>query len=120
MARILICDDSNLSRSALRRIIHTSGHTVVGEAVDGEEACQKFSELKPDLVTMDITMPKMNGIKALQAILQRDTQAKVVMISALGHAAKILEAVHHGAKCYVTKPFDENAVRTAIDDALNA
>ncbi|ABZ85156.1 response regulator receiver domain protein [Heliomicrobium modesticaldum Ice1] len=120
MARILICDDSNLSRGNLKKILTTKGHEIVGEAVNGEEACKKYSELKPELVTMDITMPKMDGIAALKKIIQENPRAKVIMISALGQAPKILEAINSGAKSYVTKPFDANKVLSAVDEVLKA
>ncbi|RNC29386.1 MAG: Chemotaxis protein CheY [Candidatus Dichloromethanomonas elyunquensis] len=118
MAKILIVDDSLIVRMNLRKILTESGHEVVAEASNGEEACQKYAETKPELVTLDITMPKMDGIEALSTICQEDKKANVIMISALGQEAKILEALDKGAKQYIIKPFKNHEVLEKIDTVL--
>ncbi|WP_026882737.1 response regulator [Clostridium akagii] len=120
MANILIVDDSLISRMKLKRIIETSSHQVIGEAADGNEAYEKYEELKPDIVTMDITMPNLDGISALKKIMNSYDDAKVIMITALGQGNKILDALNNGAKNYITKPFDEEKVLTSIEEALTS
>lgn len=119
MAKILIVDDSSVSRKKLKTILETENHIIVGEAGDGNEALKKFKELNPDLVTMDITMPNMNGIETLKKIIEIAPKAKVIMITALGQGSKILEALNSGATNYITKPFEEENVLRSIEDALN-
>jgi len=118
MAKILIVDDSIVSRNNLKNILLGASHEVVGEAVDGEDGLEKYLALRPDLVTMDITMPKLNGIECLKEILSRDPQARVMMISALGQGAKILEAVNSGARHYITKPFETDKVLEAVTELM--
>ncbi|WP_300154791.1 response regulator [Solidesulfovibrio sp.] len=118
MARILIVDDSIVSRTNLKNILADARHEVVGEAVDGEDGVAKFLSLRPDMVTMDITMPKLNGIECLKRILGHDPEARVMMISALGQGAKILEAIDSGARHYVTKPFEPDKVIEAVTEVL--
>ena len=93
MANILIVDDSRTSRKILRQILEEAGHTIIGEGVDGEDGYLKCKELKPDLVTLDITMPKMDGIEALQLIKKADENVKVVMITAAGQKEKMIQAI---------------------------
>lgn len=119
MARILIVDDSLMSRKTLKQIFSEDGrHQIVGEALDGQQGYEQFMKLRPDIVTMDITMPKMDGIQSLQKIVQHSPKANVVMISALGQASKIMEALNAGAKNYVTKPFEAKKVLCAVDEVL--
>ncbi|HBC92722.1 MAG TPA: two-component system response regulator [Pelotomaculum sp.] len=118
MAKILIVDDSAISRKKLRAILEAGNHEIVGEASDGAEALEKYQELSPDLVTMDITMPNIDGIAALINIKQYDSSARVVMITALGKGEKILEALNAGAKNYITKPFEEHKIISFIQEAL--
>jgi two-component system chemotaxis response regulator CheY len=118
MARILIVDDSIVSRTNLKNILLEAQHEVVGEAVNGEDGLEKFLSLRPDMVTMDITMPKLNGIECLREILSRDPQARVMMISALGQGAKILEAINSGARHYITKPYEPEKVLEAVTELL--
>ncbi len=118
MANILIVDDSRTSRRMLTHMVEDIGHTVVGEADNGEDGFLKFKELKPDLVTLDITMPKMSGLEALQLIMNEDKEARVVMISSAGQKDKMLKAIKMGAKDFVTKPIDSDAVQVAIQEAL--
>ncbi len=119
MARILIVDDSIVARNNLKTILTDARHDIVAEASDGEVGFSKFQELKPDLVTMDITMPKLNGIDCLKKIIGSDPGAKVMMVSALGQGAKILEALNAGAKHYITKPFEADKVLEAINDVMS-
>ncbi len=115
---VMICDDSRTSRKLLREILEKGGFTVVGDALNGEEAWLKYKELKPDLVTMDITMPKMDGVEALSLIIRDDPDAKVVMLSASGQREKMVEAIRRGAKDFISKPFEaEKVVATLWDVA---
>lgn len=115
---ILIVDDSRTSRKILRGLLEANGYTVVGEAQDGEEAVAMYDSLKPQLVTMDITMPKLDGIGALKEIMAKDSSAKVVMITAAGQQSKVVEALKSGAKQFVTKPFDKDEVLKSIKESM--
>jgi two-component system chemotaxis response regulator CheY len=110
MKKVLIADDAAFMRLALRKILERNGFEVVGEAVDGWEAVNKFVTLKPDIVTMDITMPKMDGIESLKEIRSKDPSAKVIMISALGQENWVKKAVMEGAKGFIVKPYEESYV----------
>ncbi len=110
MAKILIVDDSRTSRKMLRTLLEEAGHEIVGEAVNGDDGYLKYQELKPDLVTMDITMPTTDGIQALQLIKHYDKDARVVMITAAGQKDKMLQALKEGAAEFITKPFDKEEV----------
>jgi two-component system chemotaxis response regulator CheY len=116
MARIIIVDDSTYSRIQLKKILTNAGHEVTGEAATGFEAVSKYTLLKPDIVTMDITMPDMNGIDALQSIIKADPDAKVVMVTAMSQADKVLEALKAGAKNYITKPFDRAKIISVVNE----
>lgn len=118
MAKILIVDDSLISRKKLRQILESAGHEIAGEACDGDEAFKKYEELQPDLVTMDITMPNVDGITVLKMIMEAHPDAKVVMITALGKGGKILEALNAGAKNYITKPYEDEQIVNSIKEAL--
>ena len=120
MANIMIVDDSRTSRKILKQILEDSGHTVVGEAVDGEEGYLKYKELKPDLVTLDITMPKLDGLEALQLIKKCNETAKVVMITAAGQKEKMIQAIKYGAAEFIAKPYDEEDVKQVINKILGA
>ncbi|MFS0863864.1 response regulator [Fredinandcohnia sp. 179-A 10B2 NHS] len=115
MARILIVDDAKFMRLTLKNILVKANHEVIAEAENGKEAVQKFNELKPDIVTMDVTMPEMNGLDALKAIKESDPQAKVIMCSAMGQQKMVVEAISAGAKDYIVKPFDDSKVIDAIN-----
>lgn len=106
MSKILIVDDSRTSRKILRGILEDAGHEIVGEAVDGSDGVIKFKQLKPDLVTLDITMPVMDGLSALKSIKEIDADAKVIMVTAAGQQSKMVEAIKLGASEFVTKPFE--------------
>jgi two-component system chemotaxis response regulator CheY len=117
MARILVADDAAFMRMMIKNILTQNGHEVVGEAENGAEAVARYAELKPDVTTMDITMPEKDGIAALKEILAADPAAKVVMCSALGQEAKVIESIPSGAKDYVEKPYQQHPVHTAVTKA---
>lgn len=118
MAKILIVDDSRTSRRILRTLFETAGHEVVGEATDGEVAIEMYKEMKPDIVSMDITMPVMNGIDSLKHIMEFDPKAKVVMVTSAGQKSKMTEAVKHGAKDFITKPFENETITYVFNKVL--
>lgn len=118
MARVLIVDDAAFMRKLLTDALISGGHEVVGQAANGVEAVTRFQELKPELTTLDITMPEKDGLAALADIMALDPSAKVIMCSALGQEAKVLEAVRLGAKDFVVKPFQPPRVLEAIEKAL--
>ena len=118
MAKILIVDDSRTSRKILREILEDAGHTIIGEAVDGEDGYIKYQELKPDVVTLDITMPKLDGIEALQLIRKFDENAKAIMITAAGQKDKMVRAVKDGAAEFITKPYEASDVLKVIDQVM--
>lgn len=118
MATILIVDDSRTSRKMLRNLLEQAGHTVVDEAVNGEEGLNKYKEYHPDIVTMDITMPVLDGIEALKAIMVEDSSAKVVMVTAAGQKNKMVEAVKYGAAEFIAKPFEAGQIAAMIAEVL--
>lgn len=116
--KILIVDDAAFMRMMIKEILTKNGYSVVGEASDGAQALEKYKELKPDLVTMDITMPEMDGIQALKEIRANDTGAKVIMCSAMGQQAMVIDAIQAGARDFIVKPFQAERVIEAIRKAL--
>lgn len=118
MARILVVDDSIVMRRNLQTILTEGGHEVVGQAVNGKQAVIAYSELKPDLVTMDISMPIMSGVDAVSHIINKDPQAKIIMISALNQKQMVFEALNNGAKHYIIKPIDPGTLITVIKEVL--
>ncbi len=114
MAKILIVDDSRTSRRILRGILEADGHTIICEAVNGQEGYDMYIEHKPDLVTMDITMPVMSGVEALKKIKAEFPDAKVVMISAAGQQHNMIEAVQSGASEFIAKPFDADEIKRIV------
>ncbi len=110
MKKVLIVDDAAFMRLSLKTMLEKNGYEVVGEAEDGSVGVKKYKELKPDFVTMDITMPEMDGIKALKSIKEFDPESKVIMISAMGQDSMVREAVISGAKGFIVKPFKEEHV----------
>ncbi|MFH1542551.1 MAG: response regulator [bacterium] len=108
--KILIVDDAAFMRMTLKNIVIKKGYEVVGEAENGEEAIAKYSQLKPDLVTMDIVMLGMDGIATVKKLLESDAKANIVMVSAMGQQALIVEAIQAGAKGFIIKPFTEESV----------
>ena len=111
--------DSKTSRRLLRELLEENGFDIVGEAVDGEEGYQMFKMYHPDLVTMDITMPKMDGIECLSLIRHEDENAKVIMITAAGQREKMVEALKRGAEDFLTKPFDATRVLETVKEVLD-
>lgn len=120
MANILIVDDSRTSRRILRGIIESAGYVVVDEAANGQEGYDKYVALKPDLVTMDITMPVMDGVSALKKIMGDFPDAKVVMVTAAGQKHNMVEAVQSGATDFLAKPFDVEQIKATIAKILDA
>lgn len=118
MANILIVDDSRTSRKMLRNIIEEAGHTVVGEGKNGQEGVQLFQELKPDVVTMDITMPILDGVEAMKMIKAFKTDSKVIMVTAAGQRNKIIECLRDGADEFLAKPFDAESIKATLDKVL--
>lgn len=118
MKKVLIVDDAAFMRLALKSMLEKNGFEVIGEAENGIVGVQKYKELSPDIVTMDITMPEMDGISALKEIKKVDTKANVVMISAMGQENSIREAVIAGAKSFVVKPFKEEIVIKALTQVV--
>ena len=114
MAKVLMVDDSRTSRKLLRSILEEGGHEVIGEAVNGQEGVQQFQALKPELVTMDITMPVLDGIEALKMIKALDKDSKVIMVTAAGQKNKVMECIKAGADEFITKPFDNNEIISAV------
>jgi len=113
MKRVLIVDDAAFVRMAIRTILEKNGYEVVGEANDGNVAVSKYMEHKPDFMTLDITMPNMDGIETLKAIRKLDPSAVVIMVSALGQERYIKDAILNGAKYFLVKPFkEENVIET--------
>ncbi|MGN0161914.1 MAG: response regulator [Lachnospiraceae bacterium] len=115
MARVLIVDDSKTSRKMVRKAIEEAGHIVIAEAEDGEQGYLRYKETNPDVVTMDITMPVMDGIEALQLMKKADENVKIIMITALGQKDKMIQAIKLGADEFITKPFDPQDLVSAIN-----
>ncbi len=115
---VLICDDAIFMRTMLGDILRRAGFAVVGEAATGAEAVDRFRELQPDFVTMDIVMPDMGGIDAVRAIIDEFPDARILMCSAMGQQALVVEAVQAGAKDFVVKPFQPSRVLEAVQRVL--
>ena len=118
MARILVVDDAAFMRKMVSDALVKGGHEVVGEAGNGNEALERFQELKPELTTLDITMPEKDGLAALKEIIEIDPTARVIMCSALGQESKVLESIKLGARDFVVKPFKPERVQEAVAKAL--
>ncbi|MBE0467730.1 MAG: response regulator [Candidatus Desulforudis sp.] len=116
--RILVVDDAAFMRMMIKNILTKYGYEVVGEAENGTVAVQMFKELKPDLVTMDITMPEMDGIQCVKAILAQQPEANIVMVSAMGQQAMVMDAIQAGAKDFIVKPFQQERILQAIERVL--
>lgn len=114
MAKVLIVDDAAFMRMMIKDILTKNGYEVAGEAENGVVAVAKYGELKPDLVLMDITMPEKDGIQALKDIKASDAGAKVIMCSAMGQQAMVIEAIQSGAKDFIVKPFQADRVIEAV------
>ena len=111
---ILICDDAAFMRMMIKDILTKNGYNIAGEAENGQKAVEKYNETKPDLVLMDITMPEMDGIQALKKIKEMDPGASVIMCSAMGQQAMVIEAIQSGAKDFIVKPFQAERVLEAV------
>lgn len=111
---ILICDDAAFMRMMIKDILTKNGYNVAGEAENGARAVEQYNTLKPDLVLMDITMPEMDGIQALKKIKENDSSAKVIMCSAMGQQAMVIESIQSGAKDFIVKPFQADRVIEAV------
>ena len=118
MARVLVVDDAAFMRKMVSDVLTQGGHEVVGEAGNGAEAVVRFQELKPEVTTLDITMPEKDGLTALKEIIALDPGARVIMCSALGQETKVLESIKAGAKDFVVKPFQAERVIDAVGKAL--
>ena len=116
--KILIVDDSAFIRMALRDILTTAGYEVAGEADGGEQAVVKFKELSPDLVTLDVVMVGEGGLEVLQEIIKLDRKAKVLMVTAVGKQSMVVDAIQAGAKGFLIKPFESNAVVAEVKRIL--
>ncbi len=115
---ILICDDAAFMRMMIKDILTKNGYNVVAEAENGAKAVEKYQETKPDLVLMDITMPEMDGIQALKKIKSIDPNASVVMCSAMGQQAMVIESIQSGARDFIVKPFQPDRVLEAVKKAV--
>ena len=116
--RVLVCDDAIFMRTMISDILAGAGYEVVGEAETGLQAIERYRDLKPDLVTMDIVMPDMGGIDAVREIVKEDANAKILMCSAMGQQALVVEAIQAGAKDFVVKPFQPSRVLEAVQRVL--
>ncbi|HDR73166.1 MAG TPA: response regulator [Methanoculleus sp.] len=119
MGRILIVDDTMFMRTLVKNILFSGGHDIVGEAEDGVQAVEMYQKLKPDLVTMDVVMPRMNGIEALKSIRAGDPRARVIMCTAVGQEQMVKLAIKNGAKGYIVKPFQAPKVIEEVNNVLN-
>lgn len=118
--KILIVDDAAFMRMMLKDILSKNGYEVVAEASNGQEAIQKYEEFKPDLVTMDITMPEMDGIAAVKEIKKKNPQAKIIMCSAMGQQAMVVDAIQAGARDFIVKPFKPDRVIEAVKKVMES
>ncbi|MBP3702344.1 MAG: response regulator [Lachnospiraceae bacterium] len=116
MAKVLIVDDSRTSRKILRNILEENGHEVIDEATNGQIGYEKYIELRPEIVTLDITMPVLDGIGALQKIMELDEKAKVIMVTAAGQKSKMVEAIKAGAAEFIQKPFEPEQILTVLKE----
>ena len=119
MPSVLIADDAAFMRMMIKNILTEAGYEIAGEAENGVVAVAKWKELRPDLTTMDITMPEMDGIAALKEIREADPSAKVVMCSAMGQQAMVIESIQAGARDFIVKPFQADRVIEAVSKALS-
>ena len=118
MANILITDDAMFMRTMLKSILTSAGHNIIAEASNGKEAVELYAKYKPDLVTMDITMPELDGIGALKEIMKSDPQANVIMVTAMGQQVMVVEAVKAGAKDFIVKPFNSDKVLESVNKLI--
>jgi len=118
MASVLVVDDASFMRMTIKKMLEANGHTMVGEAATGVEAIERYAQLKPDVVILDITMPEMNGIEALKRIKVLDPKARVIICSAAGYRDKLAQAIENGAEQFVVKPFEAAHLIGAIEKVM--
>ena len=118
VAKVLVTDDAAFMRMQLKDILTKLGHEVIGEAENGKVAVKKYGELQPEIVTMDITMPEMNGIDAVKEIKKLHTDAKIIMCSAMGQQGMVVDAIKAGARDFIVKPFSPDRIKEAIEKVL--
>lgn len=116
--RVLVVDDSEFMRMMIKDVIKAIGYEVAGECDNGEDAVTEYEKLKPDLVTIDLVMPKASGIDGLKGIMAKDPKAKVIVVSAVDQRQSLMEAIKSGAKDFIVKPFDEERIESAIKKAV--
>lgn len=119
MIKLLIVDDAKFMRMMIKKLLENSDIEIVGEAENGEDALEKYKTLKPDVVTMDITMPKVDGLMGVKIIRDFDPNAKILMVSAMGQEAMVREAIASGAKGFIVKPFKEDVLISTIQNVHN-
>jgi two-component system chemotaxis response regulator CheY len=119
VAKVMVVDDSLFMRMVIKSILVEDGHEIVAEATNGKEAVDKYSQYQPDIVTMDITMPEMNGIQAVREIVSRHPDARIIMCTAMGQHYMVLDAIQAGAKGFIMKPFDKRRVLEEIRKVAN-
>ncbi len=113
--KVLITDDTAFMRMTLRNVLEKNGYEIAGEAEDGQQAVERYEQFKPDLVTMDITMPNMDGITAIKLIVEKNPDAKIVVVSAMGQKSLVIEALNSGAKDFIVKPFQPDRIVEALN-----
>jgi two-component system chemotaxis response regulator CheY len=118
LARVMVVDDAAFMRMMLKTMLTEGGHEVVAEAANGQEAVDTYMKAKPDLVTMDITMPELDGVGAVKEICKMDPTAKIIMCSAMGQKAMVIDAISAGAKDFVVKPFQKDRVLESVNRVL--
>lgn len=118
MVRVLVTDDAAFMRMQLKDNLTKLGHEVVGEAENGRDAVEKYQELTPDLITMDITMPEMNGVEAVREIKKLNSSVKIIMCSAMGQQGMVVDAIQAGACDFIVKPFSHDRIKEAMEKAI--
>lgn len=116
--RVLVVDDAAFMRMMIKDILSKNGYEIIGEAENGLKAIEKYQELRPDLTTMDITMPEMDGISAVKQIKKLDPAAKIIMCSAMGQQSMVIDAIQSGARDFIVKPFQPDRVLEAVRKAV--
>lgn len=117
MIKVLIADDAAFMRMMIKDILEKNGYLVIGEAPNGAKAVELYKKERPDLVTMDITMPEMSGIEAVKAIREFDSEARIIMCSAMGQQSMVMDAIKAGARDFIVKPFQPDRVLEAVKKA---
>jgi len=120
MKKVLIVDDASVVRLLVKKILKQGDFDIVGEAVNGIDALEKYKELKPDIVTMDITMPEVDGIQATKDIIAFDANAKIVMLSGIDQKEMLWQAIKAGAASYIVKPFEKDRILSTLKEVINS